>query len=142
MRAAPGQCKPCAAVAVVMDDGARSSRRSRSSEHLICGTGAEPTRSARHGRLSMFSTRLHSATIRDVVAGSANKLSLTSFVPPKTQSSLRGIAYMSGSSSHTIAQERPSILGAIATWPRAAPDRDRERFARADSCAVDHQIEF
>ena len=63
----------------------------------------------------MFSTRLHSAIIRDVVAGSAAKLSLTSFVPPKTQSFVRGIAYMSGASSQTIAQERPSILGTIAT---------------------------
>ncbi len=91
----------------------------------------------------MFSTRLHSATIRDVVAGSAARLSLTSFVPPKTQSFARGIAYMSGASSQTIAAERPSILrhdcDLTTMWLEIGVIH---KLARADSCAVDHEVEL
>ena len=41
--------------------------------------------------------------MRAVVAGSIARSSLSSFVPPKTQSFVRGMAYMSGASSHAIA---------------------------------------
>ena len=68
--------------------------------------------------------------------------SLNSFVPPKTQSFARGIAYMSGASSQTIAQERLDFRH----------DRDlpamrlkigiMNKLARADAGAIDHKIEF
>ena len=51
--------------------------------------GRRPTRSARTGGFLIFKTRLHSATMRDADLGSMSQLSLTSFVPPKTQSLVR-----------------------------------------------------
>jgi hypothetical protein len=54
------------------------------------------------------------AMIRAVVAGSESRSVLSSFVPPKTQSFVRGMAYMSGGPSQTTAWLCGS-LGTITT---------------------------
>src|ERR1051325_2388290 len=68
--------------------------------------GRRPTRSARTFGFSILGTWLHSETIGVVVAGSAARWLLGSFVPPKTQSFVRGIVYMSGVSLHTNAKQK------------------------------------
>ena len=91
----------------------------------------------------MFSTRLHSATIRDVVAGSASKI-VADFVCSAEDAIIR---------ARDCVHERRVI-----TDDRAGKTLDSrhdcdltamrleiviaDKLARADSCAIDHEVEF
>ena len=88
-------------------------------------------------------SRLHSATIRAVVAESTTRSSLRSFVPPKTQSFLRGIAYI----------ER-GIITNDGVWKIFDPRHNRDlaavglkigivdEFAGTDPGTVDHETKL
>ena len=87
----------------------------------------------------MFNTRLHSAIICDVVAGSALILSLTSFVPmvcyTKYVHERRVITHNRAGKTHS------SRFYCDLTTMRLEVGVALE-LARADPCAVDHEVEF
>src|SRR5881227_2261939 len=68
--------------------------------------GRSPTFTTITGGASMPRMRLHSETIAVVSAAEGARFSLIELVPPKTQSCARGMAYINGASSQTIACAR------------------------------------
>src|SRR6267143_43034 len=95
--------------------------------------GRSPTLTAITGGASMPRTRLHSETIAVVSAAEGSRFSLIEFVPPKTQSCVREIAYTNGASSQTIACARPS-LGTIGNGDLAGAG-ELEELGHGDAAA-------